>query len=215
MLVGSYAVNNNNKYSDIDVYIVLNNRCNYRIRGNKRIGNYIIEYFINPVFKIEEYMENDKRGHGGPMANMIYNGKLLYGNKRLINKLKRKALNALNKKNEYDVIKYYRCWDAFEDYKACKYHKNLPYYNCLKYLIEAYLFNHDYCILPEHKIERFFKDKEYRYRYNINKFPDNEFNKLVINCFDKPNKNNLEKLYWFVINDGNFDINNFELKSEV
>ena len=215
MLVGSYAVNNNNKYSDIDVYIVFNNNCNYRERGNKLVNGYIIEYFANPIFKIEEYLLNDGRGHGGPMANMIINGKILYGKKRVYNYLKKKAEDAVNKVNEFDIMKYYRCWDAYEDYKACKYDNKMPYYNCLKYLIEAYLYNHDYFILPENKIERFFRDKKYREKYNINKFPDNEFNILVINCFENVNKKNLKKLYEFVIKDGNFDINNFVLKSDV
>ena len=149
------------------------------------------------------------------MANMLLNGILLYGNQKEIERLKRKALNAYNKKNEYDIMKYYRCWDAYEDYKACKYHNKMPYYICLKYLIEAYLYNNDYWILPECKIERFFKDPLYRKKYNINRFPNNKFNKLVINCFDYPNKNNLDKLYKYVIKDGKFNINNFVLKSNI
>ena len=215
MLVGSYAVANNNKYSDIDVYIILNNKCNYQERGNKKIGNYIIEYFINPIYKIKDYLIKDGRGHGGPMANMIINGKVLYGNKLIIERLKKDAIKAINKKNEIDILKYYRCWDAYEDYKACKYHNKMPYYNCLKYLIEAYLYNNDYFILPENKIERFFKDPLYRQKYNINKFPNNKFNKLVINCFNKPNKNNLDKLYNYVIKDGKFNINNFKIKNDL
>ena len=215
MLVGSYAVNNNNKYSDIDVYIVLNNECKYRERGNKLVNGYIIEYFANPIYKIEDYLINDGRGHGGPMANMIVNGKVLYGKKRIYNYLRKKAIDAINKVNEIDIINYYRCWDAYEDYKACKYHNEMPYYNCLRLLIEAYLYNNDYFILPVNKLERFFKDKKYREKYNINKFPNNEFNILVINCFDNPNKRNLKLLYEFVIKDGNFDINNFVLRSDL
>ena len=211
LLVGSYAAGNENKYSDIDVLIILNDECDYRIRGNKKIDDFIIEYFINPRCKIEEYIENDGRGHGGPMANMVLYGKLLYGDEILFNNLKEKALNAINKDNMYDPMKYYRCWDAYEDYKACKYHNKMPYYICLKYLIEAYLYNNNYYILPENKLERFFKDKEYRDKYNIDRFPDNEFNILVINCFDKPNRDNLDKLYKYVIKDGKFNINNFKV----
>ena len=88
-------------------------------------------------------------------------------NQKVIDKLRRKAQNAIKKKNEYDVMKYYRCWDAYEDYKACKYHNKMPYYNCLKELIDAYLYNNDYFILPPHKIERFFKDPLYRKKYSL------------------------------------------------
>lgn len=148
------------------------------------------------------------------MANMILYGKLLYGDKNIVDKLKIKAIAAINKVNKNNIIDYYRCWDAYEDYKACKYHNKMPYYICLKRLIEAYLYNNDYFILPETKLERFFKDEEYRKRYNV-KFPNNEFNILVINCFNKPNRDNLDKLYKFVIEDGKFDINNFELKEKI
>ena len=214
LLVGSYAVNNNNKYSDIDVYIILSNKCDYRIRGNKLVDGYIIEYFINPIYQIEEYLLNDGRGHGGPMANMILNGKLVYGNELIVNYLKDKAMDAINKENKFDIMKYYRCWDAYEDYKACKYHNKMNYYICLKYLIEAYLFNNNYFILPENKIERFFKDKDYCKKYNI-KLPNNEFNILVINCFNKPNKDNLDRLYRFVIEDGKFNINDFKIYEKI
>ncbi len=149
------------------------------------------------------------------MANMILNGKLLYGNPKVVERLKRKALKAINKKNEYDIMKYYRCWDAYEDYKACRHHKDMPYYLCLKYLIEAYLYNNDYFILPENKIERFFKDPLYREKYQIPKFPQNIFNELVKNCFNHPNKDNLDKLYEFVINDGKFNINDFKIKEKI
>jgi predicted nucleotidyltransferase len=71
-LAGSYAVGNENKYSDIDVYIILNDNANYQERGNILVDDYLIEYFINPVYKIKEYMYNDKRGYGGAMATSYF-----------------------------------------------------------------------------------------------------------------------------------------------
>ncbi len=215
LLVGSYAVNNNNQYSDIDVYIILNNKVKYQQRGNLLVKGYLIEYFINPINKIIKYLQNDKRGHGGPMANMIINGKVLYDKNNLIPKLKRKAKYYKNKPVKKDLIKYYACWCAFDEYIAAPYHNDLQYFLCLKYLVEAYLGNNNYCILPEHKIERFFKDEEYRHKYNIGNFPNNKFNKLVIKCFDNICYNNLKELYDYVIKDGKFNINNFNLKNKV
>ncbi len=215
LLVGSYAVGNNNEYSDIDIYIILKEKIKYRERGNLLIDNYLIEYFMNPIPKVEEYLKKDKRGHGGSMANMLINGKLIYGNKEIIRKLRRKAHYYLNKKNKKDNQYYYHAWDMYDDYKACKYHKKMPYYNALQAIIEAYLYNNDYLLLPPQKIERVFKDEEYRKNYKINKFPNNYFNKLVINCFDNPNEKNIENLYNYVMEDGNFNINNFKLKSKL
>lgn len=215
LLVGSYAVGNQNEYSDIDVYIVLNDNANYRKRGNKLVNNYLIEYFINPIHKVKEYLLEDKRAHGGSMANMLLNGKVLLDRHGIIEKLKEEALKAKEIQPEKDIMKYYACWHAYDEYEAAMYHSEIQYYLCLKYLVDCYLFNNGYAMLPEQKIERFFKDKEYREKYNIGKFPNNNFNKLVINCFDEPCKKNLKILYDFVIEDGKFDINNFELKDEI
>ena len=215
LLVGSCAVGNDNKYSDIDVYIILKNQVKYRERGNLIIDGYLIEYFKNPIRKVIDYLKNDKRGHGGSMANMLLNGKLIYGNKEIIKKLKKKAYYYLNKKNKYDRAKYYHAWDLYDDYKACMYHKEMPYYNALQAIIEAYLFNNDYLLLPPQKIERVFKDEEYRHKYRINKFPNNIFNKLVINCFDNPIEDNLDKLYKYVMRDGKFKIEEFILRSKI
>ena len=215
LLVGSYAVGNNNKYSDIDLYIILKERVRYRERGNLLLNGVLIEYFMNPCYMIGDYMRNDKRGHGGSMANMLINGKLLYGNKEIVKKLRRRAYYYINKKNKYDIARYYHAWDLYDDYKACMFHKELPYYNALQALIEAYLFNNDYYLLPPQKIERVFKDEEYRNRYKINKFPNNIFNKLVINCFDNPNDNNIDILYKYVMEDGKFNINNYKYKNKI
>ncbi len=215
LLVGSYAVGNNNEYSDIDVYIILKEKIKYRERGNLLVDNYLIEYFKNPLYKVIEYLKNDKRGHGGSMANMILNGKYIYGNKELLKKLRRKAYYYLNKKNKINEQLYYHAWDMYDDYKACKYHKELPYYNALQAIIEAYLYNNDYLLLPPQKIERVFKDEEYRKKYKINKFPNNKFNKLVINCLDNPNEENIDIIYKYVMQDGNFNINNFKLRNKI
>ena len=214
LLVGSYAVNNQNKYSDIDVYIILNDNVDYRERGNKLVDGYLIEYFINPICKVREYLE-DKRGHGGAMANMLLKGKILFDRNNIVPILQEEAKAAKNKMPEKDFMKYYACWHAFDEYLAADYHNELQYYLCLKYLVDCYLANNGYCVLPEQKIEKFFKDAEYREKYDIGEFPDTEFNNLVIKCFDYPNRCNLENLYKFVIEDGKFEINNFVLRSEL
>ena len=77
------------------------------------------------------------------------------------------------------------------------------------------MFNNDYYLLPPQKIERVFKDEEYRNKYKLNKFPNNEFNKLVINCFDNPIEENIDKLYEFVMRDGKFKIEEFILRSKI
>ena len=216
LLVGSYAVGNQNEKSDIDVYVILNDDANYRERGNKLINGYLIEYFVNPVRMVKEYLYEDKRGHGGAMANMLINGKVLMDRHGLIDDLRIEAIELVNNQEvKKDPMKYYACWDAYDEYEAAQYHNEMQYYICLKNLIEAYLANNGYCILPGQKIEKFFKNEEYRQRYNIGNFPEGEFNELVLKCFDEPKHDNLKALYDYVMNDGCFDINNFVYRSEL
>lgn len=215
LLVGSYAVGNENKYSDIDVYLILDDQAKYRMRGNKLIDGYLIEYFINPYHKVIEYLQEDQKKHRCAMANMLLNCRVIEDKHNIIPDLQKKAKYYNEFKKDKDLMKYYACWCAYDEYKAAPYHHQMLYYICLKYLIEAYLYHHGYPLLPELKLEKIFKDDKYRQKYNLNHFPNNKFNKLVINCFHKPNKVNLNNLYEFVIKDGKFDINNFKIKNEV
>ena len=89
LLVGSYAVGNQNDKSDIDVYVILNDEAMWRERGNKLVKGYLIEYFINPVRLVREYILEDKRGHGGAMANMLMNGQVLLDKHGIVDELKK------------------------------------------------------------------------------------------------------------------------------
>ena len=59
VLCGSYASGNYNQNSDIDVYLVLKDTVNYQERGNVESNSYLIEYFMNPSWKIKKYMEDE------------------------------------------------------------------------------------------------------------------------------------------------------------
>ena len=48
-LTGSYALENQNTYSDIDIFMISSNKSNWKERGNKIVLNYLIEYFISPL----------------------------------------------------------------------------------------------------------------------------------------------------------------------
>lgn len=46
---------------DIDIYIITKNDTTWRERGNKLVDGYLIEYFINPIKKINDYMEKKQK----------------------------------------------------------------------------------------------------------------------------------------------------------
>ena len=88
LLVGSYAVGNNNNYSDIDIFIILNDQSKYRKRGNKLVGNYLIEYFVNRKQDVYKYLDDGVKNHKGSIKNMIQNEIALYDKNNIIKELK-------------------------------------------------------------------------------------------------------------------------------
>ena len=71
---GSYVSGNNNKYSDIDVHIILKRGNEWRERGNLLVDDFLIEYFANPVNKYENYMEEELNELGNHTTMMFANG---------------------------------------------------------------------------------------------------------------------------------------------
>lgn len=112
ILSGSHIHGHPGPHSDMDVYIVLD-KADWRERGNTWIDGEEIEYFINPVSKIEEYFKEEAKPHNKPStAHMFANCKVLYkdGKKldRLIAKAKKiiKKEHAKLKKVEVELAKY-------------------------------------------------------------------------------------------------------------
>ena len=58
LVCGSYITGNPSTHSDLDVHIILNEKVNYRERGNKIVDGLLIEYFANPAKQIREYFKD-------------------------------------------------------------------------------------------------------------------------------------------------------------
>ena len=59
LVCGSYITGNPTSHSDLDVHIVLDNKVDYRERGNKIVDGLLIEYFANPSKQIFRYFDED------------------------------------------------------------------------------------------------------------------------------------------------------------
>ena len=77
VLCGSYASGNYNQNSDIDVYLVLKDTVNYQERGNVESNSYLIEYFMNPSWKIKKYMEDEIKQNKLSTIKMFGYGKII------------------------------------------------------------------------------------------------------------------------------------------
>ncbi len=227
ILTGSYATGNNDKNSDIDIYIVTKNDTEWRERGNKNIDGFLIEYFINPKKKILSYMEKELQDYHMSTTMIFVNAKILYDNDGSVQELINIAKNNANLSNlgNLDNFKYkmncYSVWDGFDELES-KYNKHqdidFSYYIFLQRVIDAYFYNKQIPSIPLNKIEIILKDIEYREKYNVRKMPNKEFIIRIIKCLDEKDYDKkfeyAKDLYNYFLNQFNdFDINNLVVRS--
>lgn len=228
ILTGSYVTGNNTSNSDIDLYIVTSDDTTWRERGNKRIDNYLIEYFINPKRKIISYMEDERKSLSMSTTNIFVNSEILYDKDGSVQQLIDFA-----KKNkdtvdliEIDEFKYksncYSVWDGFDELED-KFVSNadidFSYYIFLERLIGAYFYNKKIPTFPLNKIEKILLDDEYFKRYNVDKMPDQKFIDLLVKCFKEKDRDkkfsNAKELYEYFLNQfSDFRIEDYSLRSE-
>lgn len=97
ILGGSYATGNYTESPDIDISIITSND-NYKKRGNVIIDGIMIEYFINPIFELKKYMEDDYNNrHRLSTSNLIGNEKIIFAKNNLIKALQKEVLSYYDK----------------------------------------------------------------------------------------------------------------------
>lgn len=221
ILCGSYATGNNTKRSDIDVHIVTTD-ISYKQRGNVIVDGIMIEYFMNPLSELYKYLENDyKQRRRLADANMYGHGVILFDKNGEIEKLKKYSLKYYDMdfdEPEKNTILYnnYVCWDLMDEIKD-KIDNNenfdLDYYMLLKELISNYYYKNKIATVPFTKIEKIFRNENYRKKYHIKNMPTKKFVDLVLDAIDNKSFDNINELYNFVM--GEFKITDFILKTEI
>ena len=228
ILTGSYATGNNTPNSDIDVFIVTKDSTTWRERGNKLIDGYLIEYFINPVRQVLNEFEEGFINNGIATTRIFLGSKILYDKDGTIEKLINIAKENINREIEplpefKKKLNNYTIWHSFYELTS-KYERkediDFTYNIYLNNIIESYFLNKQIPLLPIHKIEKMLINEEYRKRYNINKLPNEEFVKKLLNCFNEKDYDKRYKyakeLYDYYMNENSdFDINDFSLRSEI
>ena len=229
LLCGSYAAGNETNNSDIDVYLILKDDVDYRKRGNTESNSYLIEYFMNPVWKIKEYMNEEHEDNNLATANMFAYGKILYDLDGSVKELQDLALEYIdrpfNNMGSYELdMNNYHIWDYLDELKTSLEENNLQfnltYYKLLYEIYDMYSKYLGISMLPKTKIYKILTDFEFRKKYHIFNLPEEEFVKLFVRCFeiDKPstmykNISNLVDYYYTKI--GGFNIRTFELESDL
>jgi len=229
ILCGSYATGNYNEYSDINVYLVLKNELYYQERGNLDSNSYLIEYFINPVWKIKKYMQDEFTNNNLGTANMFAYGKIIYDVDGSVKALQDLALDYIDKPlnnitaDKLDMNNYH-LWDKLDELKVCLKENNpqfnLVYYNLLGEVYDAYSEYLSIPKLPETKIYKILTDEDFRRKYHVFKLPEDEFIKLYIKCFElqKPDimyKTIEELINYYYNKQGGFNIRSFKLRTDL
>lgn len=220
ILCGSYVTGNNTKRSDVDICIITK-EISYKQRGNVIVDGIMFEYFMNPLSEVYKYLENDfKNRRRLADANMYVNGIVLFDKTGDIEKLRNDS------KKYYDLdfdepdkdtmmINNYACWDLMDEIND-KIDNNeeydLLYWMLLKELISNYYYKNKIATVPFTKIEKIYRDEEYRNRYHLKNMPPQDFINLVLNVFNNKSYGCLKELYDYVI--GDFQINDFVLRME-
>ena len=229
LLCGSYASGNQTEDSDIDVYLVLKNECNYRERGNVDSNSYLMEYFMNPVWKIKEDMKEEFNENKLGTINMFAYGKIIYDLDGSVKELQDLALEYIDRpfkniiSSKLDSNNYH-LWDLLDELKVSLKEERLDfnkiYYMLLNDVYDVYAEYLGVQKLPKTKIYKILTDEEYRKKYHVFKLPEDEFINLYLKCYnlDKPDRmyKNIEELInYYYKKQGGFNIRTFELKTEL
>jgi hypothetical protein len=227
VLCGSYAAGNQNKFSDVDITIVGSDDMGWQEKSNCYVDGVLMEYTINPIYKIQEYMKSGLENHALVNQNMFAYGIILYDKHGVMKKLYQQSIRELKRKikpfSKYtnDFTKY-GLWCIYDDMISLQhegYQIDLLYWNLVNRLITAYCdFN---CLprMPLAKIQKMLLNPEYARRYHADKLPGKKFTSLLMNCFDAKQKDKIpaiDKLYKFVMKSGGgFDIGQFRGRRKI
>lgn len=223
MVFGSYAVGNSDKYSDIDVNIILSDSVKWRERGNQIIDGVMVEYFANSVSWIKKYQEDNYANGNRITARMYGTGKIIFDKTGIAKKLQIESKKQLSKKfakkdKAWIELKKYQMWDRFDELKVLKINKCLSFNFVLQVsllnILETYSQFLGIDIPPVSKIQRFISDKNYRKNYQIDKFSDANFLKLFNKCLEIKSLQNFKILTEYTLDKmGGFNIDGWCLRS--
>ncbi|NJE07958.1 nucleotidyltransferase [Thermococcus sp. M39] len=225
LLTGSYAVGLQTKHSDVDVYIVLSDKVEWRERGNVIIDGVLIEYFANPVKQIRQYFKKEFKQNKRSTARIITIGKVLFDKTGIAEELKREALEYMKKPFEkpdeiwVEIAKYF-LWDMLDSLKDAE-ERNDPSFSYLYHLTinkALEIYSKFLCveIPPASKVYRLFTDGKFREAYMFEEFPDKEFVKLFLSAMKSLELRNLELVIEHVFDKmGGFNINGWQLRTKI
>lgn len=226
LVCGSYITGNPSSHSDLDVHIILNEKVDYRERGNKIIEGLLIEYFANPPKQIREYFKEDYKDIRPMSQTQFITGKILLDITGEVQKLKEEARKMLDKNysdlnTEINDLSKYEMWDMLDDLQDCLDNNredfDFIYYCNLDKLISLYMKHIKYSYHKKTILGNI-TSEIVRSKYLLKELPDEDIKNLIKNCILLKSKKERMKNYELLTNKifdltGGFDIDAFKFTS--
>ena len=103
LVCGSYITGSPSKHSDLDVHLILDDKVDYRQRGNKIVDGLLIEYFANPKRQIRKYFKDDYNNIRPMSQTQFITGKIILDKTGDVKKLVEKLILIVPYHNFYKI----------------------------------------------------------------------------------------------------------------
>jgi hypothetical protein len=184
VVTGSQVVGTATPNSDVDVHIILSSTVDWRERGNELVNGILIEYFANPIFFFKQYLDEDYGNNSKQNARMFVVGKILFDKNGEVQKLVEQANEYMQREfakpdDIWVEVAKYSIWDEFDgledSYNAKQPSFEYSYHLFLQNLLAKYAKFVGAEVVAHSKLYKYFASDDFRSRYQIKQFPDNEF----------------------------------------
>lgn len=180
----SYVTGNPSIHSDIDLHIILNEKCDWRERWNRVIDGLMIEYFANPPQQHKQYFEDDHKKRRKLNAHMFVTWEVVEDSLWLIEILVGRAETWMIKPFEKThglllEIQQYALRDELDNLKEmCEADDiwfHYAYFSLLQSVYTLYSGYYGFPTIQPNKLHRFLVNETDQKKYRIPLFPDSNF----------------------------------------
>lgn len=226
MLTGSYSTGLQTDRSDIDIFILLDPKARYWVRGNIRHrSGYIIEYAAYSPEHIHRLQQLDIQEGQRLRTRMLATGIILHDKLGQLALLQTKAKRLLKEAmppldpKEHELNKYF-LWDQLDNVIDLAERNaqgvNYSYYAALQKLLHTYAAHLRLEIPRPNRVFSFLSDPEFCNKYDIEQIPDTWFKNTFLKAMEGFNIDLLQSLTEHVQKEmGGFDIDGWRLYGQI
>jgi len=229
LVCGSYVTGAPSPRSDLDVAIVLSPRVQYRERGNRIVGGYLVEYFANPPAQFRAYFAREHGRNRTNTATMFATGRVLFDPRGAVKTLRAQARRWLARpfprpKRVEIASERYFFWDLLDNLRDLDERGDPGFTHAYHHHVhEVYAF-YARClqapVLPARQLSAYLTDARARKKYLLAPFPDRRFTVLLLTALrareQRAQRRAAEALTQYATERlGGFEVDGFRLRTPV